>query len=107
MAKITIKRRNESERADGRAALYAANLKKEVAAISKEGSIEHSLKQQLHSGQRISKADLKGLIQQVYNSQGVKKTAKATDITKFGFDTKEVKIKIRDKYINGVELYER
>lgn len=84
-----------------------ANLKKEVAAISKEGSIEHSLKQQLHSGQRISKADLKGLIQQVYNSQGVKKTAKATDITKFGFDTKEVKMKIRDKYINGVELYER
>lgn len=84
-----------------------ANLKKEVAAISKEGSIEHSLKRQLHSGQRISKADLKGLIQQVYNSQGVKKTAKATDITKFGFDTKEVKIKIRDKYINGVELYER
>lgn len=84
-----------------------ANLKKEVAAISKEGSIEHCLKQQLHSGQRITKADLKGLIQQVYNSQGVKKTAKATDITKFGFDTKEVKIKIRDKYINGVELYER
>lgn len=84
-----------------------ANLKKDVAAISKEGSIEHSLKQQLHTGQRISKADLKGLIQQVYNSQGVKKTAKATDITKFGFDTKEVKIKIRDKYINGVELYER
>ena len=84
-----------------------ANLKKEVAAISKEGSIEHSLKQQLHTGQRITKADLKGLIQQVYNSQGVKKTAKATDITKFGFDTKEVKIKIRDKYINGVELYER
>lgn len=84
-----------------------ANLKKEVAAISKEGSIEHSLKQQLHTGQRISKADLKGLIQQVYNSQGVKKTAKATDITKFGFDTKEVKIKIRDKYVNGVELYER
>lgn len=84
-----------------------ANLKKEVAAISKEGAIEHSLKQQLHTGQRITKADLKGLIQQVYNSQGVKKTAKATDITKFGFDTKEVKIKIRDKYINGVELYER
>lgn len=84
-----------------------ANLKKEVAAISKEGSIEHSLKQQLHTGQRISKADMKGLIQQVYNSQGVKKTAKATDITKFGFDTKEVKIKIRDKYVNGVELYER
>lgn len=36
----------------------------------------------------------------------LKKTAKATDIAKFGFDTKEVKIKEGGRYINGVELYE-
>lgn len=84
-----------------------ANLKKEVAAISKEGLVEYKLKQKLHHLQRISKPDLKQLIQQVYNEAGMNKTAKATDIVKFGFDTKEVKIKLNDKYINGVELYER
>lgn len=84
-----------------------ANLRREVAAISNEGRIEFNLKKHLQAGQRITKADLKLLIQQQYNLLGLKKTAKATDITKFGFDTKDVKIKVRDKYINGVELYER
>jgi hypothetical protein len=83
------------------------NLKKEVEAISKSGSVEYQLKQVLSTGTRISKAELKKLIQQHYDKLGIKKTAKATDITKFGFDTKEVKIRVNDKYINGVEVYER
>lgn len=84
-----------------------ANLKKEVEAISKAGTVEYNLKKLLHIGQRITKADLKQLIQTEYNRLGIKKTAKATDILKLGFDTKEVKINVRGRYINGVELYER
>lgn len=84
-----------------------ANLKKEVEAINKSGAVEHNLKKLLHTGQRITKADLKKVIQQEYNRLGIKKTAKATDIVKLGFDTKEVKINIRGRYLNGVELYER
>lgn len=83
-----------------------ANLKREIAAISKSGSVEYHLKQVLKSGTRISKADLKKLIQQIYSRQGINRTAKATDITKYGFSTKEVKINQNGKYINGVELYE-
>lgn len=84
-----------------------ANLRREVAAISNEGRVEINLKKILKAGQRITKAQLKVLIQQQYNLLGIKKTAKATDIAKFGFDTKEVKIKEGGRYINGVELYER
>lgn len=84
-----------------------ANLKREVEAISKEGAVEFALKKVLHTGQRITKAELKALIQQHYNRLGLKKTAKATDITKFGFDSKEVKIKEGGRYVNGVELFER
>lgn len=84
-----------------------ANLKREVVALSKEGNVAYYLKQQLHSGIRISKAKLKELIQLQYDRLGLKQTAKATEITKYGFDCKEVKIKVGDKYINGFELYER
>lgn len=84
-----------------------ANLKREVEAISKEGAVEHSLKKELKTGQRIRKAELKALIQQHYNRLGIKKTAKATDIVQFGFDTKEVKIKEGGRYVNGVELFAR
>lgn len=84
-----------------------ANLKREVEAISKEGAVEFALKKVLHTGQRITKAELKALIQQHYNRLGLKKTAKATDITKFGFDSKEVKIKEGGRYVNGVALFER
>jgi hypothetical protein len=84
-----------------------ANLKREVEAKSKEAAVEHTLKQVLHTGQRIKKAELKALIQQHYNKLGINKTAKATDIAKFGFDTKEVKIKEGGRYVNGLELYER
>ena len=84
-----------------------ANLRREVTAINKEGRVELNLKKELKAGQRITKADLKQLIQNQYNLLKIKKTAKATDIVKFGFDTKEVKIKIGDRYFNGVELYER
>lgn len=84
-----------------------ANLKREVEARSKEGAVEHSLKQELHTGQRVKNPELKALIQQHYNRLGIKKTAKATDITKYGFETKKVKIKEGDRYVNGVELYKR
>lgn len=84
-----------------------ANLKREIAAISKSGSVEYNLKKQLYNGIRISKAALKQLIQQEYDRLGIKKKAKATDIVKLGYDSKEVKIKQGNKYINGLELYER
>lgn len=84
-----------------------ANLKKEVAAISASGAVEHILKQELQTGQRVKNPELKALIQQHYNRLGIKKTAKATDITKYGFETKKVKIKEGDRYVNGVELYKR
>jgi len=84
-----------------------ANLKREVEAISKEGAVEFSLKKNLNTGQRITKAELKALIQLHYNRLGLKKTAKATDISKFGFDYKEVKIKEGNRYVNGVELFAR
>ena len=84
-----------------------ANLKREIAAISKSGSVEYNLKKHLYNGIRISKAALKQLIQQEYDRLGIKKKAKATDIVKLGYDSKEVKIKQGNKYINGLELYER
>ena len=83
------------------------NLRREVAAINKSGSLEYQLKKELCSGTRITKAALKELIQAIYDKAGVKKTAKATDITKYGFTTKEVKIKNGDRYVNGFELYGR
>lgn len=84
-----------------------SNLKREVEAISKEGSVEYQLKKKLKSGDRISKAALKNLIQQQYNQTGIKKTAKATDISRLGFDIREVKIKEGSRYVNGFELHER
>lgn len=84
-----------------------ANLKREVEAISKEGALEYQLKKVLRTGQRITKKGLKELIQQKYNEAGLKKAAKATDIVKFGFNTKEVKIKEGGRYVNGVELFAR
>ena len=83
-----------------------ANLKREVVAISKEGNIAYHLKQLLYNGIRISKVNLKKMIQQQYDRLGIKQTAKATEITKYGFDCREVKIKEGNKYINGFELYE-
>lgn len=58
----------------------------------------------LPDGAKIPKVELKARLQLIYDELGLKKKAKATDITSFGYETKEVKITTNDGRVNGFEL---
>ena len=56
------------------------------------------------TGIRVTNKDLKRSIQDIYDRLGYKAHAKGTDILKYGYLTKKVKIRIDERRVDGVEL---
>lgn len=56
------------------------------------------------TGIRVTNKDLKRSIQDIYDRLGYQTHAKGTDILKYGYLTKKVKIRIDRKRVDGVEL---
>ena len=69
-----------------------------------ENKIKYELNRLYPTGIRITNKDLKHSIQDIYDRLGYKAHAKGTDILKYGYLTKEVKIRIDGKRVDGVEL---
>lgn len=81
-----------------------SKLKEEYSFVIKSANIEHRVNQWFSSGSRIPKNEIKARLQMIYDELGLKKKAKATDITNFGFEVKDVKIPTNDGRVNGFEL---
>ena len=56
------------------------------------------------NGTRVSNKELKATLQQLYDKHGLKHTACATHIVRFGFDAKKCKIRDKDKRKDGLIL---
>ena len=69
-----------------------------------ETKIIYELYQLYKTGDRVTNKELKQSIQLIYDRLGHKVKAKGTDIKKYGYSTKKVKINIDGKRIDGVEL---
>jgi len=69
-----------------------------------ENKIIYELNKLYPTGIRITNKDLKRSIQDIYDRLGYKAHAKGTDILKYGYLTKKVKIRIDGKRVDGVEL---
>jgi len=69
-----------------------------------ENKIIYELNKPYPPGIRISNKDLKRSIQDIYDRLGYKAHAKGTDILKYGYHAKKVKIRIDRKRVDGVEL---
>lgn len=57
-----------------------------------------------NDGDKYTNKDLKRMLQDIYNKNYFRSTAKASDIRYFGFDFRRIKIKVDDKWINGLHL---
>ena len=69
-----------------------------------ENKIIYELNKLYPTGIRVTNKDLKHSIQDIYDRLGYKAHAKGTDILRFGYLTKKVKIRIDEKRVDGVEL---
>ena len=69
-----------------------------------ENKIRIELQKLYKTGDRVTNKELKQQIQLIYDRLGFKYKAKGTDIKKYGYGTKKVKITIDGKRIDGVEL---
>ena len=69
-----------------------------------ENIIIYELNKLYPTGIRVTNKDLKHSIQDIYDRLGYKAHAKGTDILKYGYLTKKVKIRIDGKRVDGVEL---
>ncbi len=69
-----------------------------------ENKIIYELNKLYPTGIRVTNKDLKRSIQDIYDRLGYKAHAKGTDILKYGYLTKKVKIRINKKRVDGVEL---
>jgi hypothetical protein len=69
-----------------------------------ENIIIYELNKLYPTGIRVTNKDLKRSIQDIYDRLGYKAHAKGTDILKYGYLTKKVKIRIDGKRVDGVEL---
>ena len=69
-----------------------------------ENKIIYELNKLYPTGIRVTNKDLKHSIQDIYNRLDYKAHAKGTDILKYGYLTKKVKIRIDEKRMDGVEL---
>ena len=69
-----------------------------------ENIIIYELNKLYPTGIRVTNKDLKRSIQDIYDRLGYKAHAKGTDILRFGYLTKKVKIRIDRKRVDGVEL---
>ena len=71
---------------------------KDITLVAKE------LQKLYHTGDRVTNKDLKRSIQDIYDRLCYNAHAKGTDIKKYGYTTKKVKIRINRKRVDGVEL---
>lgn len=69
-----------------------------------ENKIIYELNKLYPTGIRVTNKDLKRSIQDIYDRLGYKAHAKGTDILKYGYFTKKVKIRKDRKRVDGVEL---
>ena len=69
-----------------------------------ENKIIYELNKLYPTGIRVTNKDLKRSIQDIYDRLGYQAHAKGTDILKYGYLTKKVKIRIDRKRVDGVEL---
>ena len=69
-----------------------------------ENKIIYELHMLYPTGIRVTNKDLKRSIQDIYDRFDNKAHAKGTDILKYGYLTKKVKIRIDRKRVDGVEL---
>ena len=81
-----------------------SKLKEEYSFVTKQANISHKVAMLIPDGAKIPKLELKARLQLIYDELGLKKKAKATDITSFGYEVKEVKIPTIDGRVNGFEL---
>ena len=72
--------------------------------MTMENKIKYELNRLYPTGIRVTNKDLKHSIQDIYDRLGYKAHAKGTDILRFGYLTKKVKIRIDRKRVDGVEL---
>lgn len=69
-----------------------------------ENKIKYELNKLYPTAIRVTNKDLKRSIQDIYDRLGYKAHAKGTDILKYGYLSKKVKIRIDGKRVDGVEL---
>jgi len=69
-----------------------------------ENKIIYELNKLYPTAIRVTNKDLKRSIQDIYDRLGYQAHAKGTDILKYGYLTKKVKIRIDGKRVDGVEL---
>ena len=69
-----------------------------------ENKIKYELNRLYPTGIRVTNKDLKRSIQDIYDRLGYQAHAKGTDILKYGYLTKKVKIRTDGKRVDGVEL---
>ena len=69
-----------------------------------ENKIIYELNKLYPTGIRVTNKDLKRSIQDIYDRLGYQAHAKGTDILKYGYHAKKVKIRIDEKRMDGVEL---
>ena len=72
-------------------------------AIVDYNNIKQAIYSEFKVGNRIIKADLKEQLSKIYNSIGIKKSAKANDIEEW-FEVRDCKIDLNGKRVNGFEL---
>lgn len=81
-----------------------ATIKNELAYIQSGTNLDAAIRQLFAIGSRYKRSDIKQTLQQLYNSVGLTKTAKATDLAMY-FKTKDVLITDKDgKKVAGIEI---
>ena len=84
-----------------------SKLKAEYNNVVKLANSKDKIAHLFKIGDRLPKTEIKSRLQLLYNEMGLKKTAKATDIKKFGYSIKDVKIATREGRLNGFEITEK
>lgn len=66
--------------------------------------IQTELQQIVHTGDRLTNAEVRRLLQGLYDRHNIRKRARATDITLFGFTTKRAIISVDGKRNEGIQI---
>ena len=67
-------------------------------------TIIQELRKLYRNGTRVTNKELKATLQEIYDKHGLKETACATHIERFGFNAKKCKIRDKDKRRDGLIL---
>lgn len=66
--------------------------------------IQQELQLLIHTGDRLTNANVRRILQCLYDRYNIKRKAKATDITLFGFVTKRAIISVDGKRNEGIQI---